>query len=93
MTPSPRTAILTCSITWASTGKRLTKNMYGMGIGVFKAESAQDWRGYDDMDAGRRVQNLAPANYREDSELMRSLKLAVESICKRIALRRLSTGE
>ena len=33
------------------------------------------------------------AEYSEDSELMRSLTLAVESICKQIALAQLSVGE
>ena len=46
-----------------------------------------------DMHAGRRVENLALSDYREDSELMKSLRLAVESIAKRIALRRMSQAE
>jgi hypothetical protein len=36
---------------------------------------------------------LAPAEYGEDSELMRSLTLAVESLCKQISLLQLSVGE
>ncbi|MGB3402091.1 MAG: hypothetical protein WBA77_05320 [Microcoleaceae cyanobacterium] len=40
-----------------------------------------------------RVANIAPPDYRENSELMQSLTLAVEGICKQIALRRLSIGE
>lgn len=65
----------------------------GLAIGVFKSDGVSGWDGYDDIHDKRRVQNLAPANYRADSELMRSLKLAVDSICKQIALREKSQGE
>lgn len=65
----------------------------GLAISVHKSQRTDDWEGYEDVHEGRRVQNLAPADYREASELMQSLKLAVESICKRIALRQLSRGE
>jgi trehalose-6-phosphatase len=61
----------------------------GLGIGVYKAESPQDWASRDEMYARRRVQNLAYADYTDGSELMKSLTLAVESICKEIALRKL----
>lgn len=64
----------------------------GMALGVFK-ESAEDWSALSKEHEGRRVQNLAKADYGEGSELMESLRLAVESICKRVALRRLSLGE
>jgi hypothetical protein len=40
-----------------------------------------------------RVENLAEADYREGSELVQSLTLALESICKRIALERLGAGD
>jgi hypothetical protein len=65
----------------------------GLAIGVFKGESVDEWRGVQEMHQGRRVENLAPVAYAEDSELMQSLILAVESLCKGIALRRLSIGE
>jgi hypothetical protein len=45
------------------------------------------------MRADRRVENLARADYGEDSELMRSLELAVGSIGKLIELRRLGQDE
>jgi hypothetical protein len=45
------------------------------------------------MRQGLQVQNLAPADYSEDGELMKSLVLAVESICKEMQLRRLGEGE
>ena len=65
----------------------------GLAIGVFQGESAADWEGYAQMHDGRRVQNLTLSDYREDSELMKSLTLAVESIAKRIALRSFSQNK
>lgn len=65
----------------------------GLAIGVFHSESVEEWEGYEDMNAKRRVQNLAPADFSEGSEMMQSLMLAIESICKQIALRRLSIDE
>ena len=41
----------------------------------------------------RRVENLAPADFRDGSELLTSLTLAIESIAKKVALRRLGQGE
>lgn len=65
----------------------------GIALGVVDAERLEDWGGYEEVHAGRRVQNLAKADYAEESELMQSLRLSVESICKIIALRKLSKGE
>lgn len=65
----------------------------GEAIGVYHSETAGGWSGRSEMHDGRRVQNLVPADYAEGSELMRSLTLAVEGVCKRIALRRLGAGE
>jgi hypothetical protein len=65
----------------------------GVALGIFKGDSAKAWREEQALDARQRVENLARADYAEDSELMRSLTLAVESMCKRIALRTLSAGE
>ena len=64
----------------------------GMGLGVVE-KSAEQWDALEKADADRRVQNLAPADYSEGSELMESLRLSVESICKLIALRKLGKGE
>ncbi len=73
---------------------RLMGEYGGLALGVVPADgSAEGWEGHEDMEAGRRVQNLAPADYSEDAELLRSILLSVESICKRIELRRLSAGE
>lgn len=66
----------------------------GIAIGVFQqGERAEDWSAQKEVRPERRVHNLAPADFRENSELLRSLRLAVESICKRIALLQLGVGE
>jgi hypothetical protein len=59
----------------------------------YKGDSPRAWREEQAVDARQRVANLAQADFGEDSELMRSLTLAVESVCKRIALGALSAGE
>jgi hypothetical protein len=41
----------------------------------------------------QRVANLAAADYQDDSDMMRSLILAVESICKQIELHQISETE
>lgn len=71
----------------------LLNERHGIAIGVYKSETAAAWSGHERMNAQRRVENLAQVDYSENGELMRSLMLAVESICKRIALRQLSRGE
>lgn len=65
----------------------------GIALAVFKSERAQDWGGHAEMRPERRVENLAPADFRDGAELMTSLTLGLESIAKRIALRRLGRGE
>ena len=65
----------------------------GVGIGLYKEREAEKWSEQDKIDANQRVANIAPPDYRENSELMQSLTLAVESICKQIALRRLRVVE
>jgi len=65
----------------------------GVAIGVYKGRTAEEWGRELEMSRGQRVANIAPAEYSEDSELMRSLKLAVESMCFQIALHQLSVGE
>jgi hypothetical protein len=65
----------------------------GLAIGVYKDGTAQDWQQRYHISPSQRVVNLAPADYSEDSELMRSLTLAVESLCKKIALRQQSINE
>ena len=65
----------------------------GVAIGVYKGDTSEAWSQQIEVSESQRVANLAPADYREDSELMRSLTLAVESLCKQISLRQLSVGE
>lgn len=72
---------------------RLMNESNGTAIGIFHEDHPDAWRGQDDINPKRRVQNLASANYSEDSELMQSLLLAVESTGKRIALRKRGRGE
>lgn len=65
----------------------------GIGIGLYKEKDPQKWSEQDKIDINQRVANIAPPDYSKNSELMQSLTLAVEGICKQIALRRLSIGE
>lgn len=71
----------------------LLNERYGIALGIFKAESPQEWRARDHVHPGRRVDNLVHPDYSEGSELLESLILGVESIAKRIALRKMSKGE
>lgn len=65
----------------------------GIALGVYKGDTAAAWSQEVEVTESQRVLNLAPADYHEGSELMRSLILAVESLCKQIALRQFSAGE
>lgn len=62
----------------------------GTSIGVNKYGSTRDWARKYQVSETQRVQNLAPADYGESSEMMQTLILAVESLCKQIQLRQLS---
>ena len=65
----------------------------GVALGLFADGDASTWDSSADIHTGQRVETLVRSDYREDSELMRSLVLATESICKKIALRQLSSGK
>ena len=65
----------------------------GIGIGLYKGSDRDSWTQQNKIDVNQRVANIAPPDYGENSELMQSLVLAVEGICKQIALRKLSIGE
>ena len=65
----------------------------GIGIGVYKEKNVDKWSVKDKIDTNQRVDNIAPPDYSENSELMQSLTLAVEGVCKQIALRRLGAKE
>ena len=64
----------------------------GLAIGV-RPSGGKAWKAGEDIRAGRRVLNLAPPDYTENGEMLRSLKLAVGAICHRVALSALSAGE
>lgn len=65
----------------------------GVALGLFADGDANTWDSGADIHAGQRVENLVRSDYRENSELTRSLVLATEAICKKIALRQLSSGK
>jgi phosphoglycolate phosphatase-like HAD superfamily hydrolase len=65
----------------------------GLAIGVVNEDKVEDWKGYEKLSNDRKVQNLAKADYKEGSELRKSLVLAVESLAKKIALKKLGSGE
>lgn len=66
----------------------------GIAIGVVGPhDEVSGWSEDLEVHVGRRVQNLARADFSEDSELLRSLTLAVEAVAKLVALRRLGRGE
>lgn len=71
----------------------LMKEHKGIAIGVVNAEEVESWHGYSSMHKQRQVENLALADYQENSELMQSLLLSVKSISNRIKLRKLGEGE
>jgi hypothetical protein len=60
---------------------------------VVDRDRVDEWEGYDKAHAGRRVQNLAKADYTEGSELMQSLENAVKSIAHLVTIRKMSRGE
>ena len=63
----------------------------GIAIGIELDEG--NWDQYDQVAPQRRVHNLVQADYADDSELMRSLKLALRSMIAEVGLIRLSRGE
>lgn len=65
----------------------------GIGIGVYRDSTPEEWSQETSIYRSQRVENLATADYRENSELMQSLKLSVEGISKKISLLQLSAGE
>ena len=67
-------------------------NQYGgIAIGVHaQNRTANEWEHLDEISPSQRISNLVSANYQENSEMMRSLFLAIDSISSRIALRKLT---
>ena len=66
----------------------LLKEKGGITIGLLKENNAV-WKEERDLKEKQRVDTLVKADYREDSELMQCLRLAVSSICQRIQLQRI----
>lgn len=65
----------------------------GIGIAVNASEHGEPWQAREHMFDAARVENLAPPDFREGAEMHRTLKLAVEIMAKKVALRRMSQGE
>ncbi len=65
----------------------------GTAIALYKNQTPEEWGQQLKLTQSQRVANLTPVDYSENSELMQSLTLAVESICKQISLHQLSVGE
>ena len=70
-------------------------NQYGgIALGIYsQSHTAQEWEHLENVSSSQRLSNLVPANYQPDSEMTRSLLLAIDCIGKQIALRQLSVGE
>ncbi|MGH2414516.1 MAG: HAD family hydrolase, partial [Microcystaceae cyanobacterium] len=65
----------------------------GTAIALYKDSTPEEWGRELTITQSQRVANLAPVDYSENSELMQSLTLAVEGLCKQISLQQLSVGE
>ena len=65
----------------------------GIALGVIAGDDEAEWKARKRLHADRVVANLASADYSEDSELLRSLILAVQSIARRVAIRRFSRSD
>lgn len=65
----------------------------GTAIALYKDITPEEWGRDLSITQSQRVANLAPVDYNKDSELMQSLTLAIESLCKQISLQQLSAGE
>lgn len=65
----------------------------GIAIAVNASEHGEPWQARDHMFDGARVENLAPPDFREGTEMHRTLSLAVEIVAKKVAIRRMARGE
>lgn len=65
----------------------------GIAIAVDHSKESEEWEADEHMFDGARVENLAPPDFTEGSEMYQSLAIAVEVIAKKVALRRLGRGE
>ena len=65
----------------------------GIAIAVDPEGSGDNWEGYDQMEVQRRVHNIAKAEFGEEDELYKSLKLAIHRMVKDIELLRFGKDE
>lgn len=72
---------------------RLMRENGGVTIAVDHSGKKEQWEASSHMSSGAHVENLAPPDFSPGKEMHRSLKLAVEMIGKRVALRSLAVGE
>ena len=72
---------------------RLMRENGGVAIAVDHSAEGEQWEASSHMSSGAHVENLAPPDFSPGKEMHRSLKLAVEMIGKRVALRSLAVGE
>ena len=70
---------------------QLVEEHGGVGVAIDKPD--QKWENYDDISEGRRVHNLAPPDYTDGSELMRTLESAIASMIHRIKILRLGRDQ
>ena len=71
----------------------LMREKGGLAIGVVPGESLGDWDHGEQVREGRRLDNLARADYSEGGELLESLTLAATSLATRARLRQLGHGK
>ena len=65
----------------------------GTAIALYKDSTLEEWGRELQITQSQRIDNLAPVDYSENSELMQSLTLALEGLCKQITLQQLSVSE
>lgn len=62
-------------------------------VSILKSLPIKEREHLKKVSSSQKLSNLVSDNCREDSEMRRSLCLAIDCICSRIALRKLSKGE
>lgn len=65
----------------------------GIPIGVDKPDSKQKWGASGGYSQDARVLNLAKPDYQQDSEMMKTLELAIQSLTSLISIKEMSHGE
>ena len=65
----------------------------GIALGVNGPEGGSEWAHQAEAFGDRKVENYAPNSYAEDSELLKSILLGVDSIASLIRLREMGTDD